>query len=321
MRDTKETVEAIGGLLIQFLKSGPTSSRHIAEIKAQISAIAISIAISPDDATANYERVSQEFLDNIRMVRGLPTRTIMCGDSKETGLVSSSGSHIAQKFDLLLPNIADRFAWCVKNYQLQAEKYRADQFDEFQKLLDNFLRVVPAGGTKDKDIKSQITGIKKELRYFAKWDRQFSTYKTMSFPCEIGYIFELEKNPLAAIWHYCQLDEQGEYEKTYNHKQRANCVYAVRGNWAFEKGLMKAGDCGYIDEISRPTQEVGCMCSLQWVYSVERLPTNMLTAHGCAELARTQSVLQTTDILSLPTETSRSATGWVSRPRRWLGWG
>jgi hypothetical protein len=195
MVNTKAAIEAVGGVLTYFLKSGPTSPTHLEEIKAQISEIARTAAISANEATAAYERMSREFLDNVIRVRGMPTRSIVGGEDNESQSVSSSGSHIAERFDALFPAIADRFAWCVQNYSSQAQIYRTEQFDKFRALLSAFLEAVPAGGTKDKDIRSQITSIKKELRYFVKWDRQFFTYKARSFYAEVDLSFHARRQP------------------------------------------------------------------------------------------------------------------------------
>jgi hypothetical protein len=40
------------------------------------------------------------------------------------------------------------------------------------------------------------------------------------------------------------------------------------------------GAADYLDEISRPGQDVGCMCSLQWVTSLASVPAEMLTVKG-----------------------------------------
>jgi hypothetical protein len=135
----------------------------------------------------------------------------------------------------------------------------------------------------------------------------------------LTYLFTLEGNPIAEIWHYSELDEEGECKKTNNHKRRNNHVYVVRGNWALEKRLMKAGACGYIDEIDLPGQEVGCMCRLQWIYAVRNLPASMQTSHGRAELSRVRTVQQTSDTLPSPTVTITLATGPMSLVKRWFG--
>jgi hypothetical protein len=286
MRDIKGAAQATGEILIGFLKSGPKSPDHLEETYANIGAIALSIIISAEEATARYELGCRDFLEKTKQVRGMPTRIISGGNDNQPDIVSSSGAHISEKFDAILPSLLDRFDWCVGNYRAQAESYLEDQFGQFRTLLRRFLEKVPIGGTKDKSIKSEISGVKKELRHLAEWNQLFHVYKATSFSAEVVYIFALEGNPIAAIWHYDRLDEQGEYRKTYDHKQRDDHVYAVRGNWAIVKGLMKPEPNGYIDEISRPHQELGCMCRLQWIYNLRDLPNMMMTEKGKAELER-----------------------------------
>jgi hypothetical protein len=290
--DTRETINAIGETLAAFLKSGPQHPTHLEDTYADIFESVRSLIPSSQDTTASYERVCKDFLDNVIQVRGMPTRVISGGNEAPTENVSSSGSHIAKIFDALIPSITDRYKWCVENYRSQADSYLNDQIGQFQSMLREFFDLVPTGGTKDKTVKARIVEIKKELRYLAKWDRLFYTYKARSFPAEIEHIFALTGNPLAAVWHYNNLDAQGEYQKTSDHEQRGDRVYAVRGSWAMEKGLMQVGPDGYLDEISIPGRELGCMCSLQWVTSVRRLPGNMITEKGRRELSRVTAAIQ-----------------------------
>jgi hypothetical protein len=292
MTAARETVQAVGEILTGFLKTGPTSPDHVLEISTTTSELSRSIAMSVDEATAGYERVCKEFLDKVIRVRGMPTRIISGDPDSQPDIVSSSGKHVAQNFDDLLPSIKKRFEWCITNYKSEATAYLDEQLRQCDAMVQQFLERVPMGGTKYKDTKSRIVEIKKELRPLAKWDRLFYIHKAMSFPAEVEFLLSLEGNPIAAIWHYNPIDEQTDYPKTYDHKQRDDLVYAVRGNWAITKGLMKVGPNGYLDEISRPSQETGCMCHLQWLYSVSRVPTNMVTEKGFSELKRVRAAMQ-----------------------------
>ena len=103
-------------------------------------------------------------------------------------------------------------------------------------------------------------------------------------------LFKLESNPIAAVWRYSSHDEEGEYQKTYNHKQRDCHFYTVCSNWALEKALMKVGPDG-ISTISRPQQELGCMCYLTWIYHLRDLPNSMVTELGTSELTRVRAVI------------------------------
>jgi len=288
----QQTVQTVGELLTGFLKSGPSSPDDVQETKATISKLARSIAISAEEATDSYERVCREFLEKVIHVKGMPTRTVSGDRHNQPHIVSSSGKHVAQNLVALLPFIHARFEWCVSNYKTETTAYLDEQLRQSDVMVQQFLELVPVGGTKDKNIKSHIAEIKKELRSLAKWDRLFYVHRAMRFPAEVEFLLSLEGNPIAAIWHYNPIDEQTDYPKTYDHRQRDDLVYAVRGNWAIAKGLMNAGPSGYLDEISRPGQEIGCLCYLQWVYSIGGLPANMITEKGNFELKRVRAAIQ-----------------------------
>jgi len=324
MTDAREAIQTVGEILAGFLKAGPTSLDHVQEIKTTVSKLVRSIAVSADEATASYERVCREFLDKVIRVKGIPTRTISGDHDSQSDVVSSSGKHVAQNFDALLPSIKKRFEWCVTNYNSEATAYLDERIRQCDAMVHQFLEQVPMGGAKDKEIKSQIGEIKKELRPLAKWDRLFYVHKATCFPAEVEFLFSLEGNPIAAIWRYNPIDERTDYPKTYDHKQRDKLVYAVRGNWAITKGLMKAGPNGYLDEINRPSQEIGCMCHLQWLYSIRGLPTNMMTEKGVSELKRVRAAMQTESEAQKPNITAKPETrpsGLKNRPMRWIGRG
>jgi len=275
VQDPKEAIRALGDTLTVFLKSGPTSPAHREERYSDIVASLGGLIPSVEDATASYERTCAEYIARVLQVRGLPMRVISgsIGESAETA--GSRNSELSRMFDTLRPRIAERLEWCIRNFRSQAATFLEYHLGQWQVGLADFLKSVPAGGSKDKAIKSRIAELKRELRFLSKWNRLFFTYKAISLTAELDYLFTLaSEEPLAAIWHYCYLDEDVEYP-SYNHQQRDGRVYAVRGSWAIRKGLMKAGDAGFLDDVSRPAQEIGCMCSLQWVTSTASLPPQM----------------------------------------------
>lgn len=63
-------------------------------------------------------------------------------------------------------------------------------------------------------------------------------------------------------------------------KQCDGQVFAVRANWALNKGLMTPDSVGFIDDIDRPKQAVGSMCSIQWLFNLQNLPPNMIVVTG-----------------------------------------
>jgi hypothetical protein len=289
MLDVKETIDAVTELLLKFAKSGPDQPRQAESVKAQISKAVICAVPSPADATENYKRICKDFFDRVILAKGMPTRAIRGLDVSPKEIMSSSGQQIAEKLDGLLPQIMERYTWCINNYRIQAENYFEAQYSQLSALISDFLNEVPPTA---KERTSKISLIKREIRVLAKWNQQFYAYKARSFPAEIEYVLALENSPIAATWDYSRLDEQGEYAMTYDHKDRDERVYAVRGNWAIAKGLMSVGPDGYIDDIDHPSQEVGCMCSLVWVYALRDLPANMVTDYGRSELKRVRTNIQ-----------------------------
>lgn len=75
------------------------------------------------------------------------------------------------------------------------------------------------------------------------------------------------------------------------HEARNGRVYAVRGNWAEEKGFMTASD-GYTDEITGPLEEDECRCMYVYLYALRNLPDAMVTAAGKESLARARSLIE-----------------------------
>ncbi len=296
MPDAREIIQQVGDSLAAFMNSGPKSDVYQDEIKRQVAKAVRDISVTVEQATTSYEAAGKAFLEKVIQVGGMPTRQI--SSDSQPGLANSSGGQIARNFDSLMPAIQVCLADCVKTYHLQAKRYFDHQLGELHSQLVKFLEQVPSGGTKDKAIKNQITEIKKQLRHLARWDKLFLVYKAKSLSSEIEYLFSLQENPLAVVWRYSQLDEQGEYQKTYDHKINEGRVYATRDNWAIKKGLMKAGADGYINDCVRPAHEVGCMCSLQWIYNLRSLPSDMITAKGVLELERVRA------IVAIPTQQS-----------------
>jgi len=287
----KEASESIGKILNEFLKSGPTSPAHIEEIREKTLAIVQKIVENPQAATKDYAASCKEFFAAVKKVKGMPTQEIFGDGASRSRLVSSSGAHIAESFARLLPALTERYNFCIENYREQSQVFFTEQIHQFQDLLLAFLGEVPVGGTKDKSVKRKITEIKRELRALPNWSELFSIYKQSSFSSELEYIFQRQGGAIAAVWHYSSQDEEGEYKKTYDHRTQDKSTYAVRDNWAIAKGFMNAGLHGYLDDITRPAQEIGCCCNLRYVYNLGDLPEAMLTYTGKTELRRVRQAV------------------------------
>ena len=94
----------------------------------------------------------------------------------------------------------------------------------------------------------------------------------------IDNVVATSNNAIAARWHSHWRRPGYDYRK--DHKERDEKVYLIRGNWAQEKGYVKPGSVGYLDEVTQPGEEVFCSCYVTYIYNLRSLPPDMLTQKG-----------------------------------------
>lgn len=137
---------------------------------------------------------------------------------------------------------------------------------------------VPQGGTEainKPEVKSHILKPIEQTRYEENRVANDQGHKMVS---AINQIIAKQTGAIAAQWfsHW----HQAGYDYREDHKERDGSVYAIRGNWAMEKGLMKAGPNGYTDDITKPAEEINCRCRYTYFTSLRDLPDDMLTIKG-----------------------------------------
>lgn len=93
---------------------------------------------------------------------------------------------------------------------------------------------------------------------------------------------------IAVVWH-SQWRQPG-YNYRPDHKERDGKIYLLRNSWAHEQGLVKPGANGYYDDITHVAQEVFCQCSAIFLYSLKKLPSDMLTAKGRNRIGETSAI-------------------------------
>lgn len=94
---------------------------------------------------------------------------------------------------------------------------------------------------------------------------------------------------IAAEWHSHW--RQAGYDYREDHKERDGRLFAVRGCWALEQGLMVPGPNGYTDQVTQPAEEPFCRCQYQYVYNLRALPEAMLTKKGQIALERARGIV------------------------------
>ena len=148
---------------------------------------------------------------------------------------------------------------------------------------------IPAGGSETVEKIKQKELIRRSVAGLPFEERRVIIDQGHKLVSAINDITATAGGAIAAEWnsHW----RQSNYNYRKGHKERDGKVYAIRGNWALEKGLMKAGDAGYTDEITAPGEEVYCRCFYRYIYSIEELPDDMKTKKGREALERAKEIV------------------------------
>jgi len=281
----REVARNLGESLAALVKRGHESPTHAAQVKAQVLGLVLAETQSAEQLARDYEKACKRYLKTVIQVRGIPFGTVVSirDGPEEPGLVSCTGDLSKKEFNVLLPHLKATVTGSTSRYLDQASRYRAYQVTQFTQLLEDFIQRIPPQGTRDKEFSKQITVIKTAAKDLMQWDRLFGILKQTSLVSDIDYLFKLRDNPIAAIWHYNQMDEDVEPPFTSKHRELDHKIFTVRGNVCIERGLMNTG-AGFIDASPRPKQELGCLCDFQYLYNLRDLPEALLTEKGKREL-------------------------------------
>jgi len=264
----------IGEILIGYAKAkdptlAPTTREQVLQVLASVSR-------TPEAATAGYRQRCESFLEKIIAVRGIPFAEV--GSGENTPERSCSGEWVAENFDRLLPEIKERLDACVSRYFSHAEMVFSRFQADFLLLLDGFLGNPPRLA---KEIGSRVTPLKREAGYYAKWDQLLGVLTNTSFLNEVEFVFHHSEGTYIAVeWQYSELDKRMDFVPESDHQKRDGAIYTLKGNWALQKGMMKPGRAGYVEDTDIPGEQLGCMCNLRWISSLVELPDEMLTESG-----------------------------------------
>jgi len=143
---------------------------------------------------------------------------------------------------------------------------------------------VPAGGSNVVEVKEVKENLTKPLTSLPYEERRVLIDQAHKLISNINDIIALDNNALCAVWD--SRWRQPGYNYRPDHKERDRKYYAIRGNWAMQKGLMKVGPAGYTDQITQPGEEPFCRCSYVYVYNLASVPDYMLTVLGIKSLER-----------------------------------
>lgn len=144
---------------------------------------------------------------------------------------------------------------------------------------------VPDGGSKVVERAEVKADIEKPLKQQKYEERRLDIDQGHKLMASIDAVIAEQTDAIAGMWrsHW----RQTNYDYREDHKERDQKVYAIRGNWAMEKGLMNKG-AGYLDEMTQAGEEPFCRCYVVYFQNLRDLPDAMVTAKGRKLLEKTR---------------------------------
>lgn len=155
---------------------------------------------------------------------------------------------------------------------------REEAIDKTMRRFQGWATSVSPGGSRAVDVRGEKDDIRKALAQIDFIERRVIIDQTHKLVATVNNIVAVDNGALAFEWHSPWRRPGYDFRK--DHKERDLKLYAIRGNWALEKGLMKPGPAGYYDEITHVGEEPFCSCTGKYVFALRKLPPDMLTKAG-----------------------------------------
>lgn len=160
---------------------------------------------------------------------------------------------------------------------------RAQAMETTLRRFSGWATSVPPGGSRAVEKGEEAQHVRKALAQLEFTERRVAVDQGHKLVANISEVAAVGSGAIAGEWHSRWREAGYNYRK--DHRERDMHVYLVPGSWAVEKGLVKPGPDGYIDQITRPSEEPFCRCSYRFIFTLRALPDSMLTARGRAALS------------------------------------
>lgn len=194
------------------------------------------------------------------------------------GLIRSMPAVSAYTLDKVKPKLRAELDRRIQVSASLIKLNRQAAIDDTMRRFQGWATSIPAGGSKVVDVMDEKTNVRRALTNLSFIERRVVIDQTHKLVDAITDVVAVDGGAIAARWH-SPWRRQG-YNFRKDHKNRDEKVFAIRGCWALEQGLMKAGPNGYTDEIERPGELVFCACTYEYVFYLPSLPPDMLTKKG-----------------------------------------
>src|SRR6185312_15602431 len=162
---------------------------------------------------------------------------------------------------------------------------RAEAVDKTVQRFAGWATSIPPGGASEESRREVRASVLKPIKNFEYHRRFVATDQGHKLINNVANIVAVDNGAIAGEWHSHW--RRPGYQFRREHKERDQKVYAIRGSWAVEEGLINKG-AGYLDDMTAPGQEPNCTCFVRYIMSPRRVPEDMVTEKGREWLARAQ---------------------------------
>lgn len=184
----------------------------------------------------------------------------------------------------------------AKYIQASASLIKLDRervVQETLQRLSGWVTSLPAGGT-DQNSKDAKAHIKSGMGGLQFKERRVLIDQAHKLTSAINDVVAKGGGAIAAQW----VSHAGEagYNFREEHKERAErserLPYLIRDSWADQSGYVKLAGAKYIDQITRPGEEIFCRCYYRYIYSLSGVPREQLTRKGADKLAEARRQME-----------------------------
>lgn len=137
---------------------------------------------------------------------------------------------------------------------------------------------VPIGGMKV-DKRTLNTTTRGELIKLSRDERRVIIDQSRKLAAAFDRILADSSQAIVAQWHQHPTKQPRE-----THTERHGKWYLIRGTWAVREDLVRPSRAGYLDDVTRPGEEINCHCTATYYYTLDRIPMALLTKKGLAWL-------------------------------------
>ena len=155
------------------------------------------------------------------------------------------------------------------------ELLEGDKKLALERIHNRFLGLATAG-VQPKDVREGVKAISKAERDAKAQARMTAIDQTGKLIRTMDEIVAVDAGSIGGFWDATwEIERKHRIEHAIRHEQ----WYPRRGSWADQQGFLKRA-LGYMDEHDMPGVKINCRCEYRYVYDLEDVPPEFLTAKG-----------------------------------------